>query len=270
MKNRIEIISTFLKKEKTANPKSAIILGSGLGNLVNTMKKEKEIPYSDIPGYPISTVKGHQGTFIFGKLNGVDVIVLNGRFHYYEGYTMKEVTLPVHVLKELGVQNLILSNAAGGMNPTFKVGEVMVIRDHINLFGTNPLIGVNDDTLGPRFPDMHDAYYKPFIELAHRIARQENFHLQEGVYMGVSGPCFETPAEYKMFYMMGADAVGMSTVPETIVARYRGIRVFAVSVITDLGIVGMIEKVSHEEVLNAAHSAAPFMEKLVCGMLIEM
>lgn len=267
MQKRIKEIADFINQQKVGNPQIAIVLGSGLGDLVKQLVIDKEIPYRDIPGFPVSTVAGHKGAWIFGKLNGVEVIVLSGRFHYYEGYSMQEVTLPVQLLKEIGIKKLILSNAAGGMNPTFKVGDVMVIRDHINMFGTNPLLGPNDDLLGPRFPDMSEAYSKSMIKLAFETAKRNNLHLQEGVYLGVSGPCYETPAEYKMFFIMGADAVGMSTVPETIAARYRGMEVFAISVITDLGIVGKTERVSHEEVLQAAKVAGPVMQKLVYEML---
>ena len=267
---RIKTITNFLNKKKKGNPKIAIVLGSGLGNLVNKLSIDISIPYAEIPEYLVSTVVGHKGAWIFGKLNDIDVIVLSGRFHYYEGYTMPEVTLPIQILKEIGVEKVILSNAAGGMNPTFKVGDVMVIRDHINLFGDNPLLGPNDDLLGPRFLDMSEAYSKKMIKLAFETAKKHHLHIQEGVYLGVTGPCFETPAEYKMFYIMGADAVGMSTVPETIIAKYRGMEVFALSVITDLGIVGQTENVSHEEVLKAAEVAGPVMEKLVYEMLPQM
>ena len=264
---RIKTITNFLNEKKKGNPKIAIVLGSGLGNLVSKLSIDISIPYSEIPEYLVSTVAGHKGAWIYGKLNGVDVIVLSGRFHYYEGYTMQEVTLPIQILKEIGIEKVILSNAAGGMNPTFKVGDVMLIKDHINLFGDNPLLGPNDDRLGPRFLDMSEAYSRKMIKLAFETAKKHHLHIQEGVYMGVTGPCFETPAEYKAFYIMGADAVGMSTVPETIMARYRGMEVFALSVITDLGIVGQIEKVSHDEVLKAAEIAGPVMEKLVSEML---
>ena len=270
MLERIEKIAGFLNSKKTGNPKIAIVLGSGLGSLVEKMDKEYEIAYKDIPNYPVSTVQGHKGVWIYGKLNNVDVVVLNGRFHYFEGYSMKEITLPIHVLKEIGIEKVILSNAAGGMNPTFKIGDVMVIKDHINFFGNNPLIGQNNETWGTRFPDMSEAYSKRMRGIAFEMAKKHHFHLQEGVYIGVSGPCYETPAEYKMFHILGADAVGMSTVPETIVAKYRGMDVFAMSVITDLGIVGQIEKASHEEVLKAARLAEPLMEKLVSEMLPQL
>lgn len=270
MLERVKRVADFLNKKKKGNPKTAIVLGSGLGNLVKQVVIDEEIPYHEIPEYMVSTVEGHKGAWIYGKLNGVDVVVLSGRFHYYEGYTMQEITMPIQVLKEIGIERVILSNAAGGMNPTFKIGDIMIIKDHINLFGNNPLIGKNDNRLGPRFLDMSEAYSKRMVKIAHDTAKKHHIHLQQGVYLGVTGPCFETPAEYKMFYLMGADAVGMSTVPETIVARHRGMEVFALSVITDLGVIGQVEKASHEEVLQAAEVAGPAMEKLVYEMLPQL
>ncbi|MDR2972692.1 MAG: purine-nucleoside phosphorylase [Bacteroidales bacterium] len=264
---KIKETGQFLALKLKKNPKIGIILGSGLGGLVKHLNIEEEIPYHTIPNFPVSTVKGHRGSLIFGKMNGVDIIVCSGRFHFYEGYTMQEVTFPIQVMKELGVNKLILSNAAGGMNPTFKIGDIMLIRDHINLFSGNPLLGPNDDTLGPRFLDMSEAYSKKMLKIAYQCAKELNIHVQTGVYVGVTGPCFETPAEYRMFAILGGDAVGMSTVPETIIARHRGIEVFGLSVITDLGIVGQVEKVSHEEVLQAAQIAEPKMVQLVYEML---
>jgi purine-nucleoside phosphorylase len=264
---KIKETGRFLASKMKHNPQIGIILGSGLGGLVQRLEIETEIPYSEIPNFPVSTVQGHHGALIFGKMNGVDVIVCSGRFHYYEGYTMQEVTFPIQVMKELGIKKLILSNAAGGMNPTFKVGDIMLLRDHINLFGNNPLLGHNDDTMGPRFLEMSEAYSKKMLKVAFECAKELDIHVQSGVYMGVTGPCYETPAEYRMFAIMGADAVGMSTVPETIVARHRGIEVFGLSVITDLGIVGQVEKVSHEEVLQAANIAGPKMVRFVYEML---
>lgn len=260
----------FLNHRKTINPKVGIVLGSGLGGLTKSLDIVDELPYKEIPNFPVSTVKGHKGTLIFGRLNGVEVVVLNGRFHYYEGYPMEVVTYPQQVFCGIGVKTIILSNAAGGMNPTFKVGDIMIIRDHINFFGTNPLLGPNDDELGPRFPNMNEVYSKRLIKLAHQKAAENNIHLQEGVYMGVSGPCFETPAEYRAYWILGADAVGMSTVPEAIAAHHRGMEIFALSVITDLGVVGQLAETSHEEVLAAANSAEPKMVKLICEMLPEM
>jgi purine-nucleoside phosphorylase len=264
---KIKETAHFLTSKMKNNPQIGIILGSGLGGLVKHLEIEEEIPYTTIPNFPVSTVKGHRGSLIFGKMNGVEVIVLSGRFHYYEGYTMQEVTFPVQIMKELGVKKLIVSNAAGGLNPTFIIGDIMLIRDHISLFPTNPLIGPNDDEKGPRFLDMSEAYSKKMLKVAFECAKELDIHVQNGVYVGVTGPCFETPAEYRMFAIIGGDAVGMSTVPETIVARHRGMEVFGFSVITDLGIVGQVEKVSHEEVLQAARIAEPKMVRLVYEML---
>ncbi|MCQ2283305.1 MAG: purine-nucleoside phosphorylase [Bacteroidales bacterium] len=260
----------YLNQRKTINPKIAIVLGSGLGGLATRVDVVDEIDYHEIPNFPVSTVKGHKGTLIFGRLNGVEVVILNGRFHYYEGYSMDVVTYPEQVFAGLGIKTIILSNAAGGMNPTFQVGDIMVIRDHINFFGTNPLMGPNDDELGPRFPNMSEVYSHHLIKLAHEKGKQLNLHLQEGVYMGVTGPCFETPAEYRAYSILGADAVGMSTVPEAIISHYRGMEIFALSVITDLGVVGQVVPASHEEVLEAANAAEPKMVKLICEMLPEM
>jgi len=257
----------FLASKMKNKPQIGIILGSGLGDLVKHLEIEEEVPYHTIPNFPVSTVKGHRGALIFGKMNGIDVIVCSGRFHFYEGYTMQEVTFPVQVMKELGVNKLIISNASGGMNPTFKVSDIMLIRDHINLFPTNPLIGPNDDTKGVRFLDMSEAYSKKMLNIAFECAKNLDIHVQSGVYVGAPGPCFETPAEYRMFSIIGGDAVGMSTVPETIVARHRGMEVFGISVITDLGIVGQVDKVSHDEVLRAATIAGPKMVRLVYEML---
>jgi len=264
---KIKETGLFLASKMKNRPQIGIILGSGLGGLVQHLEVEEEVPYHTIPNFPISTVKGHRGALIFGKMNGVDVIVCSGRFHFYEGYTMQEVTFPIQVMKELGVNKLIISNASGGMNPTFKVSDIMLIRDHINLFPTNPLIGPNNDTLGPRFLDMSEAYSKKMLNIAFECAKKLDIHVQSGVYVGVTGPCFETPAEYRMFSIIGGDAVGMSTVPETIVARHRGMEVFGISVISDLGIVGQVEKVSHDEVLQAVNIAGPKVVRLVYEML---
>lgn len=260
----------FLNNNKSIDPKIAIVLGSGLGGLTEKIEVVDEFAYKDIPNFPVSTVQGHKGTLIFGKLNGVAVMVFNGRFHYYEGYPMDVVTYPQQILSGLGIKTIILSNAAGGMNPTFKVGDIMLIRDHINFFGTNPLIGPNDDTLGPRFPNMSQVYSKRLLKLAHTVGEHLNIHLQDGVYIGVTGPTFETPSEYRMFHIMGADAVGMSTVPEAIVAHHRGIEIFALSVITDLGVVGKIMEGGHEEVLEAAAKAGPKVVNLIYNMIPEI
>lgn len=269
-KIKINATIAYLNNRKTINPRVAIVLGSGLGGLTKQMEIIDEIPYTDIPNFPVSTVPGHKGTLIFGKLNGIEVVVLNGRFHYYEGYSMDVVTYPEHVFCGLGVKVLILSNAAGGMNPSFKVGDIMIINDHINFFGTNPLIGRNDDELGPRFPDMSEVYSHRLIALAEEKAVEQSIPIQKGVYIGVTGPCFETPSEYRAYRILGADAVGMSTVPEAIVSHHRGMEIFALSVITDLGGMEEVEKASHEEVLAAATAAGPKMVRLICAMLPEM
>ena len=270
MLEKIKESAEFLQQKIHTSPKIAIVLGSGLGGLVDHIHIETEIPYTNIPNFPVSTVKGHRGSLVFGKMNNIEVVVMSGRFHFYEGYTMKDVTFPLQVLKEIGIQQVILSNAAGGMNPTFKVGDIMIINDHINLMGNNPLLGPNDDRMGARFQEMSEAYSRRMIKIAFHTAEKLNIHLQQGVYVGVTGPCFETPSEYKAFHILGGDAVGMSTIPETIVARHRGMEVFALSVITDLGVVGVVEKVSHEEVLMAANQAGPKMVQLVYDMLPQL
>ena len=250
----------------TSSPKIAIILGSGLGELASEITDATEIPYGDIPNFPVSTVEGHSGKLIFGKLGGKDVMAMKGRFHFYEGYSMKEVTFPERVMYELGVDTLIVSNAAGGMNPQFKIGDIMIINDHINFFPEHPLNGPNFPT-GPRFPDMHQVYNPDLIALADAIANEKGIRLVHGVYVGVQGPTFETPAEYRMYRILGGDAVGMSTVPEVIVANHCGMKIFGVSVITDLGGFDVPVEVSHEEVQEAANKAQPIMTELIKEMI---
>ena len=269
MYEKIKETATFLRERMHTQPETAIILGSGLGRLVDDIDIEKEIPYSDIPNMPLSTVEGHAGKLLFGKLGGKDIMAMEGRFHYYEGYSMKEVTFPVRVMYELGIKNLIVSNAAGGMNPAFKVGDLMIITDHINSFPENPLRGKNFPT-GPRFPSMHEAYDHEFIHIVENAARRNGIKVHKGVYLGTPGPTFETPAEYRMFKTWGADAVGMSTVPEVIVAVHCGIRVFGMSVITDLGGFGTTLEVSHEEVQQAANNAQPKMTALMKELIKEI
>lgn len=268
MIEKIKETAAFIKERFSIIPETAIILGTGFGELVNHITNQKELAYKDIPNFPISTVEGHSGKLIFGKLGTKDIMAMQGRFHFYEGYDMKQVTFPVRVMKQLGVKTLFVSNAAGGMNPTFKVGDLMVIRDHINLFPEHPLHGKNYNELGPRFPDMSEAYSKRLIKKAFEIAEKNNIYLQQGVYVGTQGPTFETPAEYKYFKIIGGDAVGMSTVPEVIVARHSDMEVFAISVITDLGVEGIVEKASHEEVQKAAALAQPKMT-LIMKELVE-
>ena len=250
----------------TTSPKTAIILGTGLGQLASEITDSYEFPYSEIPNFPVSTVEGHAGKLIFGKLGGKDIVAMKGRFHFYEGYNMKEVTFPVRVMYELGIKTLFVSNASGGMNPESKIGDLMIITDHINLFPEHPLRGKNLPT-GPRFPDMHEPYDKKLIALADKIAEEKGIRVMHGTYVGVQGPTFETPHEYKMYHLLGGDAVGMSTVPEVIVARHSGIKVFGISVITDLGGFEPPVQVSHEEVQIAANEAQPRMTEIFREMI---
>lgn len=257
--NQLNETVNFIRSQVSMQPKAGIILGSGLGNLTDELEVEASIPYAEIPHFPVSTVKGHSGKLLFAKLNGKNVIVMGGRFHYYEGYTAQQVVYPVRVMRLLGVETLLLSNAAGGINPNFKVGDLMAIKDHISFFTENPLIGKNEDELGTRFPDMSEPYYKKYIAKAHEIAKANNIQLFEGVYAGVTGPTFETHAEYRVIKTLGGDAVGMSTVQENIAANHCGIKVFGISVITDIGIRDDDNIITHEEVLQAAKSAEPKM-----------
>lgn len=262
MYKKIQETASWLKERMTTSPKTAIILGTGLGQLASEITDSYEFPYQDIPNFPVSTVEGHSGKLIFGKLGGKDIMAMQGRFHYYEGYDMKEVTFPERVMYELGIETLFVSNASGGMNPSFLIGDLMIIDDHINFFPEHPLHGKNFPT-GPRFPDMHEAYDKSLRQLADDIAKEKNIRVVHGVYVGVQGPTFETPAEYAMYHRLGGDAVGMSTVPEVIVARHCGIKVFGMSIITDLGIEGKPVEVSHEEVQEAANKAQPLMTEIM-------
>lgn len=256
----------WLKQRITTNPKTAIILGTGLGQLASEITDSYSFSYTEIPNFPVSTVEGHAGRLIFGKLGGKDIMAMEGRFHYYEGYNMKEVTFPERVMKELGIETLFVSNAAGGMNPKFEIGDLMIIDDHINFFPEHPLHGKNNPQ-GPRFPDMHEAYDHKLIGLADTIAQEKGIRIRHGVYVGVQGPSFETPAEYRMFRIFGGDAVGMSTVPEVIVACHCGIKVFGISVITDLGGFDVPVQVSHEEVQKAANAAQPIMTDIMREMI---
>ena len=262
MLEKIQETAAFLRSRIHTEPKTAIILGTGLGKLAEEITDKYEISYQEIPHFPVSTVEGHCGKLIFGKLGNKDIMAMQGRFHFYEGYSMKEVTFPIRVMRELGIQTLFVSNAAGGMNPGFEIGDLMIITDHINFFPEHPLRGKNIP-YGPRFPDMSEAYNKELIRTADKIAKEKGIKVQHGIYIGTQGPTFETPAEYKMFHILGADAVGMSTVPEVIVANHCGIKVFGVSVITDLGVEGKIVEVSHEEVQKAADEAQPRMTTIM-------
>ena len=250
----------------TTTPDTAIILGTGLGKLADEITDTICIPYKEIPNFPVSTVEGHCGQLIFGKLGAKDIMAMEGRFHYYEGYSMQEVTFPIRVMYELGIKTLFVSNAAGGTNPGFEIGDLMIITDQINALPENPLRGKNFPT-GPRFVDMHEAYDQQLIRQAKTIAAEKGIKVQEGVYLATQGPTYETPAEYKMFRTWGADAVGMSTVPEVIVANHCGIKCFGISVITDLGVEGKIVEVSHEEVQKAADAVQPLMAEIMREMI---
>ena len=269
MLNKINQTAAYLKTMVSYRPETGIILGTGLGHLADEITEKIEIPYEQIPHFPLSTVEGHSGKLIFGKLGGKEVLAMQGRFHYYEGYDMKQVTFPVRVFKAMGVKTLFVSNAAGGMNPDFKVGDIMIITDHINLFPEHPLRGKNHEELGTRFPDMSEAYSPRLIAKANEIAERCGIKVQHVVYVGTSGPTCETPAEYRYFRRIGGDAVGMSTVPEVIVARHGEMEVFAISVITDLGVEGIVEKCSHEDVQKAANAAQPLMTRIMQELVTE-
>lgn len=251
----------YIRTQYPHTPDAGIVLGSGLGDFTKEINIEKEIDYKSIPNFPVSTVEGHKGKLIFGELSGKKVVAMAGRFHFYEGYSVQAVTFPIRVMRQLGIKTLFLSNAAGGVNPAFKVGDLMIINDHISFGTTNPLIGKNYEQLGPRFPDMTEPYNQGLINKAKKIAAANNIEVHEGIYFVVTGPTFETKAEYRMIHKLGADAVGMSTVQENIVAVHMGLPVFAVSVITDLGL-GDHDKITHEEVLIAAKAAEPKLATL--------
>ena len=267
MLRQIQETKNFLNSKTTTKPFAGIVLGTGLGNLSTEIKNKTAIPYSEIPNFPISTVEGHNGELIFGTLNNVPVVAMQGRFHYYEGYSLQECTFPIRVLKALGIKNLFLSIASGGVNDNFKIGDIMLITDHINLLPDNPLIGKNITELGPRFPDMSEPYDKTLRSQVINIASANNIKIQQGVYAALSGPTFETPAEYKYMKTIGADTVGMSTVPEVIVARHMNLPCMAISIITDLGIEGKIVEISHQEVQEVAKTAEPKMTLIIKELL---
>jgi len=266
MLEKINETTEFLRSEGIIDPDAGIILGTGLGGLTARMKNCIEIDYWNIPNFPVSTVEGHDGKLIYGDFGGRKIVAMKGRFHYYEGYGPEQVSFPVRILKYLGIKCLFLSNAAGGVNPEFQIGDIMVITDHINLL-PNPLLGQNDDRIGVRFPDMGEAYDKYLIKKALIIAGENKIRIHKGVYLATSGPTFETPAEYRYFRIIGADAVGMSTTPEVIVARHMNLPCFAVSVITDLGIEGKIEYVTHESVQIEAEKTESRMTTIMTEMI---
>ena len=259
----IKQTADHLKEKTNFEPQIGIILGTGLGGLVNEINIAHAISYEDIPNFPVSTVEGHKGQLIFGDLGGKRVVAMQGRFHFYEGYSMNELVFPVRVMKFLGIEKLMVSNASGGVNPDFEIGDIMLISDHINLFPTNPLMGPNMNELGPRFPDMSQAYSKDILKTAEEVAKELDIYVVKGIYAGLSGPTLETPAEYQYVRNVGADAVGMSTVPEVIAARHMGIPCFGVSVITDLGVPGKIVEVTHEDVQKVAAKAELILTKMV-------
>ena len=269
MLGQIKETANFLTEKTNAKPEVGIILGTGLGGLVDEIDIEHSISYEDIPNFPISTVEGHSGRLIFGKLGGKVVVAMQGRFHFYEGYPMQKVIFPVRVMKFLGIKNLIVSNASGGVNPDFEIGDLMILSDHINLI-PNPLIGHNHPELGPRFPDMSEPYCSNMILAAEQIAKENNIKIQKGVYVAVTGPTLETPAEYFYFRKIGGDTVGMSTVPEVVVARHMDIPSFAISVITDLGVLGKIKKVTHEDVQTVAEVAEPKLTLIIKQLISKL
>jgi purine-nucleoside phosphorylase len=266
----LQLTADFIKKSYPHEPSVGIVLGSGLGNFSSEIDIEFQVDYSLIPDFPVSTVKGHNGQLIFGKLEGKRIMAMAGRFHYYEGYEVDQVVFPVRLMHFLGVKTLLLSNAAGGMNPGFKVGDLMIITDHISFFTVNPLIGPNEETYGPRFPDMSEPYKKWLVQKAKSVAAIKNIQVREGVYAGVTGPTFETRAEYKFLQLGGGDAVGMSTVQEVIAAVHMGLSVFALSVITDIGIREGDNTITHEEVLEAARKAEPKLTILFKELIAEL
>ena len=270
MLETIKHTASYISEKTSFEPEAGIILGTGLGGLVDKIDIMHTLQYEEIPNFPISTVDGHNGRLIFGMLGGEKVVAMQGRFHYYEGYTMQQVTFPVRVMKYLGIKHLFVSNASGGVNPDFEIGDLMILNDHINLL-PNPLIGAHVTEFGARFPDMSDAYNHKLIEKAKKIAAENNINnIQTGCYVGVTGPTLETPSEYKYFRIIGGDAVGMSTVPEVIVARQMGIPCFAISIITDLGVPGKIVKVTHTDVQNVAQVAEPKMTLIMEEMIRQL
>ena len=266
MLEKVNETIAFLKAKGIESPDAGIVLGTGLGGLTVKIENSLEIEYKDIPSFPVSTVDGHAGKFIYGDFGGRKIVAMKGRFHYYEGYDTHQLTFPVRVLKYLGIRGLFLSNAAGGVNPAFRIGDIMIITDHINLL-PNPLIGSNDSRIGPRFPDMGEAYDKDLINKAVRIAEKNGIKVHKGIYLATTGPTFETPSEYKYFRIIGADAVGMSTTPEVITARHMKLPCFAVSIITDLGVEGKIEYTTHESVQREAEKAESRMTTIMTELI---
>lgn len=267
MWEKVQETVSFIKNKTNFSPEYGVILGSGLGGFTEDIIIEYTLPYTEIPNFPVSTVKGHAGALVFGTIQGKKVVAMQGRFHFYEGYDMKQVTFPVRVMKYLGVTKLIVSNASGGVNSSYKVGDVVVITDHVNMMPEHPLRGSNDERFGPRFVNMSEPYSRKMIVKAFELGKELNIDLKKGIYLGLQGPTFETLAEYKMVKAVGADCVGMSTVPEVIVAIHMDMECFGVSVITDMGDLENIDAVSHEEVLEAAKKAEPHVRNLIKNLI---
>jgi purine-nucleoside phosphorylase len=267
LREQIDEAVGFIRTKTEFVPKIGIILGTGLGTLAEGINLEAKISYEDIPHFPVSTVESHAGRLIFGYLSGKNVVAMQGRFHYYEGYDMKQVTFPVRVMKALGAHTLVVSNACGGMNPQFKSGDIVVITDHINLLGSNPLFGPNDDSLGPRFPDMCCCYDPHLIAIAENAALNLGLKLQRGVYVAVGGPNLETAAEYRFLRFIGADVVGMSTVPEVIVARHQGMKVLGLSLITDMGLPDALKPTNLAEILATAAKSEPLLKSIMTRVI---
>ena len=268
MWNQVQETVSYIKSKTNFAPEYGVILGSGLGSFTDDILIEFTLPYSEIPNFPVSTVEGHKGALVFGTIGTKKVVAMQGRFHFYEGYSMKEVTFPVRVMKFLGIEKIIVSNASGGVNPNYKVGSIVIIKDHVNMMPEHPLHGKNDERFGPRFVNMSEPYSKSMIVKAKELARNLNIEVQDGIYLGLQGPTFETLSEYRMVKILGADCVGMSTVPEVIVARHMDMECFGISVITDMGDEDNIEEVNHAEVLKAAEKAEPFVRKLIKELII--
>jgi len=269
MWEKVQETVAFIKNKTNFSPEYGVILGSGLGSFTDDLNIQYTLPYAEIPHFPISTVQGHQGALVFGTIGNKKVVAMQGRFHYYEGYSMQEVTFPVRVMKILGVDKLIVSNASGGVNPNYKVGSIVLLKDQINMMPEHPLRGKNDERFGPRFVNMSEPFSKKMISKVKEIAVQEGVEVQDGVYVGLQGPTFETLSEYKMVAKIGGDCVGMSTVPEVIVARHMDLETFGISVITDMGNEESIEAITHAEVLEAAKNAEPHVRKLICELILQ-
>jgi len=268
MWDKVQETVSYIKEKVNFTPEFGVILGSGLGGFTNDIVIEYTLPYEEIPNFPVSTVQGHKGALVFGTIGSKKVVAMQGRFHFYEGYSMKEVTFPVRVMKYLGIEKLIVSNASGGVNPKYKVGSIVIIKDHINFMPEHPLRGKNDERFGPRFVNMSQPYSVEMIGKAKTIAQELGVEIHDGIYLGLQGPTFETLAEYKMVKILGADCVGMSTVPEVIVARHMDLETFGVSIITDMGDEENIVSISHDEVLEAAKSAEPHLRRLIRELIV--